>query len=69
MKKRCSFVPDHNKEVHTCCELHDTGYSSGSDSRVSLDSKFRQCIISSGHPVLAWVYWIGVRLFGWAFYK
>ncbi len=68
-KKKCSFVPDHSSGIHNCCDVHDKRYSSGIMKRVTADRKFRECITTTSHPVIAWIYWVGVRLFGWIFYR
>lgn len=61
----CSFVSDHDSEVHSCCDQHDRLYTAQVLSRWTIDNILRQCIAESGHPTRAWIYWIGVRLGGW----
>jgi hypothetical protein len=68
MTDKCSFFfgGSHNP----CCEQHDKDYGRESTiSRREADKKLRLCVIEKGHPVRAWVMWVGVRVFGWFFYK
>ena len=64
----CSFVPDHDDKIHSCCDQHDKDYADEKITRYKADLSFRQCIIKSGHPSRAWIYWVGVRAFGWYFW-
>lgn len=59
----CTMAPD--LVFKTCCEEHDMYYALGGVTRREADKRLRLCIKSKGYPVLAWVYWIAVRLFGW----
>ena len=63
----CSFVPDHNNQVHTCCDQHDEDYANPDIKRAIADKSLYTCIKSTGHPKLAWLYYRGVRMFGWLF--
>ena len=73
----CSFVPD--LDIGYICEDHDKRYDRGGDKvqRRRDDKAFRLWIVRHGkkrgkplrYKVLAWVYWAGVRLFGWTSYK
>ena len=60
----CNDAPDLNFRL--CCERHDRAYAVGGrpSRRKHADAVLRYCISSHGHPILAWVYWIAVRLFG-----
>jgi hypothetical protein len=60
----CSCVPDF--DFGDCCDMHDYLYWRGGKwgARAKADELLRQCIVKRGHPVLAWIYWVGVRLFG-----
>ena len=58
----CSLAPD--LVFFDCCEQHDLDYSTNV-KRATADKKLCLCIRDTGHPVLARIYWIGVRLGGW----
>lgn len=66
----CSGVPDFN--FRDCCVQHDYDYAEhhreSEGKRLELDKKLRLCIGCRGHKVLAWIYWVGVRAFGWISY-
>ncbi len=66
----CSGVPDFN--FRDCCVQHDYDYAEhhreSEANRTELDAKLRLCIGCRGHKVLAWMYWAGVRSFGWISY-
>ena len=59
----CSMSPD--MVFSECCVEHDIDYATGFVSRADADLKLRECIKAKGFPILCYVYWIGVRLFGW----
>lgn len=54
-----------------CCDEHDLAYEEGGGSRdrALADKRFRQCVVDSGRPVRAWLFWAAVRLGGWIFWK
>lgn len=58
----CSMAPD--LVFFECCERHDVDYITNV-KRPEADKRLRECIKSTGHPILSWVYWAGVRLGGW----
>jgi hypothetical protein len=60
----CTFSPDFSFSV--CCIAHDINYSDhpAGISRAGADKELRRCIASTGHPLLAWLYWSAVRIFG-----
>jgi hypothetical protein len=62
----CTMAPD--LTFSHCCYEHDIYYVTGAISRAEADRCLRKCISARGYPVLAWVYWLGVRLFGWFFF-
>lgn len=67
----CNCVPDLNLEK--CCRVHDFRYWSHPHrlsyfERKEADQEFRDCIKEKGHPYIAVLYYLGVRLFGWLFY-
>jgi hypothetical protein len=65
-KDHCSFVPD--GEWGSCCKNHDIDYKNKIISRKEADNRMKDCIKNTGHPFIAQLYYIGVRLFGWIFH-
>lgn len=63
----CSSVPDFN--FRRCCELHDFAYRNGVVSRWTADWTLAKCIWQHGWPMVAFIYWAGVRLFGRRAYR
>ena len=65
----CTMVPDF--DIGDICEKHDEDYARGgtSDDRKRADRKFRDRIRRRGRPILAEIYYIGVRTFGSNFFK
>jgi len=64
----CSNAPDFN--FTKCCKEHDYYYRNPVEltgvSRAEADRRLRRCIRSHwGGPVMPWIYWGAVRLFGW----
>jgi hypothetical protein len=60
----CTRVPDF--DFRGCCVNHDICYQAGGSARDRLvcDQQLRRCIANAGHPILAQVYYAGVRAFG-----
>jgi hypothetical protein len=58
----CSFFPEGKQTA--CCNAHDIAYSFG-NSRLEADRALRECVKACGKPYMAWVLFIGVRLFGY----
>lgn len=60
----CSVAPD--LDVGACCEAHDLRYWRGGscDERRSADAELAACIRARGHPLLAKLYFVGVRIGG-----
>lgn len=60
----CSWSPDFN--FRCCCIRHDIDYWAGGtkQDRLEADQRMRDCIRSYNRPILAWIYYIGVRIFG-----
>lgn len=67
--EQCSFVPD--LDVGFCCGAHDEAYAIGGSerNRRRADRDFRRCIANAGRPVVARIYYWGVRIFGFAFFN
>ena len=69
MNSFCSFFPRITTAGETCCEQHDKNYSRDSVvTRKEADQILFLCM-QVRHPYLAPVMYLGVRLFGWIFYK
>lgn len=81
MANGCTGVPDFGQT--SCCNQHDADYSPGSGvTRFSADIRLMGCIINRAADIanqsslkaiffifVALVFFIGVRLAGWAFYQ
>jgi len=65
----CSFVPDFH--IGFCCAAHDDLYEVGGGERERLlaDLRLRDCIVEAGRPIIGWLYFVGVRLFGWIYFN
>lgn len=73
----CTAVPDF--DIGYICKDHDLRYERGGTARDRMrdDAAFREYIIRHGkrkgqpirYWVLAWIYWVGVRLFGHSHYE
>jgi hypothetical protein len=64
----CTGVPDFNFGAD-CCGEHDYYYQLSNISRADADRKLRECIQRKGYVVLPWIFWLGVRIFGWRYYR
>lgn len=64
-KDHCSFWPD--GKYGSCCKQHDECYSKGGDrhDRKKCDVELKECLSEKANPSMAWVMYIGVRIFGW----
>lgn len=63
----CTLAPDLN--FSEACWSHDAEYGDPtSTDRAGADRRLRQAIAAKGWHVVPWLYWIGVRLFGWYFW-
>jgi hypothetical protein len=60
----CSMAPD--LDFPRCCDRHDVRYWPGGSKaeRRQADLEFRQCIEAADHPLLAGIYYYGVRIGG-----
>ena len=68
MLDHCTLSPEGDWSL--CCEAHDREYEDPeATDRAAADKHLRECIAARGHRVVCWIYWIGVRLFGWWFWK
>jgi len=66
----CTGVPDFR--FKTCCDLHDYDYQDLTKSKWKADSDFLVCMWKRKtivDKVLAPVYYTGVTLFGWFYWK
>ena len=60
----CTLSPDFN--FTSCCQAHDAAYWRGGscEERRKADEALRSCIIEKGHPALASLYYMTVRMTG-----
>jgi len=70
-KKRdfgCSLFPEGN--WHECCVAHDYAYCEGGtrQDRKKADIQLMRCVALKGHPHIAYLMFLGVRLFGGPFF-
>lgn len=76
MANYCSYAPEKvfGVDCSLSCMLHDHNYKLSTASRYLCDVTFRQNIINSNLDkpirawIVAWVYYLCVRGFGWMFY-
>lgn len=69
-RRFCTGSPNFNRETQSCCEIHDALYHPDAGvSRLDADIALLVCVANRGMPWRAIVMFIGVRLFGWAFYR
>ena len=63
----CTLTPDF--DFRMCCDTHDVAYWLGGSSaqRLDADREFRACVSEKNHPLLAWLYYSGVRAGGVGF--
>ena len=64
---RCTFFPDGN--WMECCVAHDYGCADAecqrsAEMRLAADQGLRRCVTKKGHPIIAWIMFLGVRI--WA---
>ena len=50
-----------------CCDAHDLAYASGVDKALA-DVLLRDCVSATGFPLMGWIMFLGVTLFGGFFY-
>lgn len=60
----CTLFPEGN--WHDCCVAHDIAYyyGGGEDKRLRADINLLKCVAEAGHPYIATVMFLGVRVFG-----
>ena len=65
----CSGVPKRlvDYRIYICCVFHDLDYKMWWMPRRQADKNLKRCMIKSGHPKLALVFYYGVRACGWMF--
>lgn len=51
-----------------CCVAHDAAYANGVNKFIA-DEALRICVDQAGAPIMAWIMFIGVTLFGGLFYR
>ena len=49
-----------------CCLSHDKDYWYGGPKhlRTESDKRFRECVAAHGYPILAWIFWVAIRIGG-----
>ncbi len=62
----CTGFPD--MAHRACCVVHDIAYIEGMP-RLDADLQLYTCVTSASGLLIALIMFIGVRLFGWAFYN
>ena len=62
----CTLSPDGN--WGECCKLHDRRYANNRLTRYQADKLLYRCIKRKSNSMVASVYFIGVRAFGWYYY-
>ena len=66
----CTMAPDKlfGYDLSEACYQHDVHYMEKNVSRLEADIQLRinLCVVSN--KFIGWVYYIGVRLFGWLYY-
>jgi hypothetical protein len=64
MAKGCTMWPEGT--WHECCVYHDEAYDEGGTSkdRLHADQELYNCVVENGHPFIAKIMYIGVRIFG-----
>lgn len=69
LEDQCTFAPD--LDVGSCCAAHDIAYAVGGNEfdRYDADVDFYYCIRAKNRPIVAVIYYIGVRTFGWLFFN
>lgn len=67
----CTVVPD--LDFHCCCVDHDLAYERGGtrSDRLRADKEFLKCMLERDdkYRPMAYVYYAGVRAFGWMFWR
>lgn len=53
-----------------CCDEHDLAYHDGGSAadRALADYRFWACMVDSGRAGRAFLFWLAVRCFGWAYW-
>lgn len=65
----CTGFRQGGAQTQSCCQKHDEHYAPHSGVRRDLaDLLLRECLTNAGYPARAWVFWVAVRLVGWAPY-
>lgn len=70
MHNHCTLWPDAWAGIWYgyCCAAHDVAYGAGLP-RLAADNNLARCISAAGLPLMALVVRIGVRLFGYHFWR
>jgi len=60
----CTLWPEGS--WHHCCVAHDYAYADGIYSKWDADVELMKCVYHTGHPIVAFLMFLGVTLFGWS---
>ena len=67
-KDYCTLFPDGS--WGNCCKQHDDDYTAGSGiKQKEADERLRYCLEQGGRPVVGFIMFWGLRLFGWTRYR
>ena len=66
----CTLAPDKifGVDLSNLCYEHDVHYWQHGVTRLEADIQLRENIKAAGLPVVAWIYFIFCRVFGWFYY-
>jgi len=53
----------------SCCKLHDRRYENKRLTRKQADELLYRCVVRKHSRFIATIMWLGVRMFGWYFYR
>lgn len=67
----CSGIFDRigDYDLSGCCKVHDEDYDDPNVTRLEADLWFRSCLEKTSNKLIAYIYFIGVRTFGWIFFR
>ena len=70
-KDWCSYFPEYiwDKYIGKVCYEHDVRYEDRNKSRWVADRELFLDVHDKGLPVTALIMWLGVRTFGWIWYR
>ena len=66
-KDHCTLSPEGNWSM--CCARHDRRYENKRLTRFQADKLLFRCVNRKSNVLIASIMFLGVRAFGWYFYK